>query len=160
MLRSFIEFSLTGLCLLSYHTRIPRWKPKIEKRGEWSTDWVLIDGTISIDRSKHFILGEVLPVDEWDPPEPVNVLGIRHFALASTTFRRVSYTTKIPGWIPILFLGIYPLAKLGVSLAKKRREQRKGMCRKCGYDLRLLPEPRCPECGAPFTADDTNHKAV
>ena len=25
-----------------------------------------------------------------------------------------------------------------------------GTCRKCGYDLRGLPEPRCPECGAPF----------
>lgn len=25
-----------------------------------------------------------------------------------------------------------------------------GYCRKCGYDLRGLPEPRCPECGKPF----------
>ena len=23
-------------------------------------------------------------------------------------------------------------------------------CAKCGYDLRFLPEPRCPECGTPF----------
>jgi hypothetical protein len=25
-----------------------------------------------------------------------------------------------------------------------------GRCTKCGYDLRGLPAPRCPECGAPF----------
>jgi hypothetical protein len=25
-----------------------------------------------------------------------------------------------------------------------------GCCAKCGYDLRGLPEPRCPECGTPF----------
>lgn len=25
-----------------------------------------------------------------------------------------------------------------------------GHCAKCGYDLRGLPEPRCPECGRPF----------
>ncbi len=23
-------------------------------------------------------------------------------------------------------------------------------CPRCGYDLRGLPEPRCPECGEPF----------
>ncbi len=26
-------------------------------------------------------------------------------------------------------------------------------CAKCGYDLRLLPENRCPECGTTFRAD-------
>jgi hypothetical protein len=25
-----------------------------------------------------------------------------------------------------------------------------GHCRKCGYDLQGVPEPRCPECGKPF----------
>lgn len=28
------------------------------------------------------------------------------------------------------------------------REEVGGSCPKCGYDLRGLPEPRCPECGA------------
>jgi len=36
-----------------------------------------------------------------------------------------------------------------------------GTCRKCGYDLRLLPDPRCPECGAEFIrADNTGHDVV
>jgi hypothetical protein len=25
-----------------------------------------------------------------------------------------------------------------------------GVCERCGYNLRGLPEPRCPECGQPF----------
>lgn len=29
-----------------------------------------------------------------------------------------------------------------------------GTCGKCGYDLRGLPEPRCPECGTPFARPD------
>ena len=27
-------------------------------------------------------------------------------------------------------------------------------CRECGYLLRGLPEPRCPECGRPFDPHD------
>jgi len=29
-----------------------------------------------------------------------------------------------------------------------------GHCRKCGYNLFGLPEPRCPECGKPFELQD------
>ena len=37
----------------------------------------------------------------------------------------------------------------------RRMQQRAtfGYCIKCGYDLRGLPEPRCPECGTPFERD-------
>jgi hypothetical protein len=40
-----------------------------------------------------------------------------------------------------------------VLLALRRRNQwrlREHICLGCGYDLRHLPEPRCPECGRPF----------
>jgi hypothetical protein len=28
------------------------------------------------------------------------------------------------------------------------------VCQRCGYSLRGLPEPRCPECGEPFERPD------
>lgn len=31
-----------------------------------------------------------------------------------------------------------------------------GCCRQCGYSLKGLPEPRCPECGTPFGQDECN----
>jgi hypothetical protein len=33
----------------------------------------------------------------------------------------------------------------------QRIRRLEGHCATCGYDLRGLPEPRCPECGSPFT---------
>ena len=38
---------------------------------------------------------------------------------------------------------------LFLAVRLKHREV-KGVCVRCGYDLRGLPEPRCPECGTPF----------
>ncbi len=37
----------------------------------------------------------------------------------------------------------------------RRMQQRStfGYCTQCGYDLRGLPEPRCPECGTPLNRD-------
>ena len=37
-----------------------------------------------------------------------------------------------------------------------RPEYGPGKCAQCGYDLRGLVEPRCPECGTAFDADQTN----
>jgi len=36
----------------------------------------------------------------------------------------------------------------------RRRGERPGWCVACGYDLRGLNEPRCPECGTPFRMTD------
>ncbi|MCO6436167.1 MAG: hypothetical protein J5J06_03675 [Phycisphaerae bacterium] len=53
----------------------------------------------------------------------------------------------------VLFGGVAML-----DWARIRRRRRLGLCVKCGYDLRGLPEPRCPECGRKF--DPTEAEAI
>jgi hypothetical protein len=67
-------------------------------------------------------------------------------SLTIDKYRRVS----VPLW-PLLLVAAYLAIRevRRVSLQRKRR----GHCKNCGYDLRGLPEPRCPECGSPFERD-------
>lgn len=42
---------------------------------------------------------------------------------------------------------------IGADLDRKRERRNRArghICLRCGYDLRLLPERRCPECGTTF----------
>jgi hypothetical protein len=59
-----------------------------------------------------------------------------------------------PIWVWLLVLWAYPLGKLVLALRARLlvpwRRRRHGLCVRCGYSLRGLPEPRCPECGTPF----------
>lgn len=41
---------------------------------------------------------------------------------------------------------VWLLATVVRHRLQQRRERRRGLCRRCGYDLRATPE-RCPECG-------------
>jgi hypothetical protein len=55
--------------------------------------------------------------------------------------------------IPAGLFSILPTVEVafGIRRLHRRRKRRKiGRCAKCHYDLRGLPEPRCPECGTPF----------
>jgi ABC-type Co2+ transport system permease subunit len=54
----------------------------------------------------------------------------------------------------IFFVAALPVAVLGAFVAamvastyRRRRPDRETRCRKCGYILRGITEPRCPECG-------------
>jgi hypothetical protein len=51
-----------------------------------------------------------------------------------------------PIWAIVLVAALLPFASV-VSLVRRRRARRKGLCPACGYDLRATRD-RCPECGA------------
>ena len=91
------------------------------------------------------------------------------FFLSGIVISTISYRTLSPAssflLIPLLAFGIpFALAVLNTILSvRKRRKHRlrklkvrqasrlaAGICPYCEYDLRGLPEPRCPECGQPF----------
>ncbi len=51
----------------------------------------------------------------------------------------------VPYWFPVLLSAILPW--IWIVKIRNWRQHRRGMCRKCGYDLRASKD-RCPECGA------------
>ena len=53
------------------------------------------------------------------------------------------FKIHVPFWIPAVLLAAYP----GLVSVRRWRRRKRGLCLKCGYDLRGSPGPRCPECG-------------
>lgn len=57
----------------------------------------------------------------------------------------VIISAEFPLWVPVIVLvslGAVPL----IAPFRRRARRRRGLCEKCGYDLRATPD-RCPECG-------------
>jgi hypothetical protein len=49
--------------------------------------------------------------------------------------------------VPCCGLPVLGIVLIVWLLRKKRADDRETRCRKCGYILRGITEPRCPECG-------------
>lgn len=49
-------------------------------------------------------------------------------------------------WVAFVALAPYPVIVYCCGPARRWRRRRRGLCVKCGYNLRGLTEPRCPEC--------------
>jgi predicted amidophosphoribosyltransferase len=48
-----------------------------------------------------------------------------------------------------------PYAGALVAICLRRHNSTPGTCQSCGYALYGLPSAVCPECGRPFSADET-----
>jgi len=64
---------------------------------------------------------------------------------SSITVNEASRRLVIPVWLPML--AVTGMAVVGCrALLRVRNRRRRGLCTKCGYDLRSSPV-QCPECG-------------
>ena len=87
--------------------------------------------------------------DEWLP----NLSGIPYAVFEGGKMHQrqsfLGWRARLPMWIPcVLLLACYWTAALPRRRIRKRKKL--GLCVKCGYNLKGLTEPRCPECNAPF----------
>jgi hypothetical protein len=59
------------------------------------------------------------------------------------------YNIAIQWWAMVLCFGLFPLWRMSIyciRFLKRRHRRTRGLCTRCGYDLRASRE-RCPECG-------------
>jgi hypothetical protein len=89
-------------------------------------------------------------VDAWPPsPWPTNRWGFGGYL-----YRRLGQhgdegsdsKWTLPWWLPAGAASVLPTFRC-IATLRRRRLRRRGLCERCGYDLRATPD-RCPECGA------------
>jgi len=88
------------------------------------------------------------PLFEWE-----------HTRYGDVTYRMASYSgvqttsqghVRIPLWGPMVLFLLYPAINLVRGPLRRWRRRRKGLCLRCGYDLRGNASGVCPECGLPM----------
>ena len=73
------------------------------------------------------------------------LLDLKHKSRERRDFFRLRIA--VPLWAPAIVFALPPAGAVALFLRRRRRVKR-GLCLKCGYDLRASPD-RCPECGEP-----------
>jgi hypothetical protein len=82
--------------------------------------------------------------------EPFHIVSRAEFLGFQYVSGIVAFTQiVVPWWFLFVCLSLSParwLVLLHHRIRRRRENRRRGLCRRCGYDLRATPE-RCPECG-------------
>jgi hypothetical protein len=73
------------------------------------------------------------------------VSGFRETTGLRQTRTFIDSQLSIPLWLPTILLALPPAGWL-LDRRRRHRQQVRGLCPSCGYDLRATPD-RCPECG-------------
>ncbi len=92
--------------------------------------------------------GESLMGNRW-----IGMLSRRTYTTVGPTLQ--THRVWFPIWIPLIAAGLYPTFVAARKLRTVLSYYRRYRCRKCGYSLIGLTEPRCPECGREVTPPPT-----
>ncbi len=152
---SFVGTDDNGICLSrattdADDTQLKQLRQSVAHFGTW---WPSIQGWliserltgISTFRTSRSVFPTWHTIHLSNPCQPVCTCGLNeHCRLQSANF----YETEIwiPYWIPFLISGCFSL-----FLFWQDRPYPKNCCRYCGYDLRLLGNGICPECGKTYS---------
>lgn len=74
--------------------------------------------------------------------------------------RPIIYTLIIPWWLIVAVLMIPLVYAFLRGLVRRAQRRFANRCIVCGYSLKLLTEPRCPECGEPASTIPLAHPPV
>ncbi len=73
-----------------------------------------------------------------------------HRSVGTNGVMHWSYRALILLWIPTVVCGITLCLCRPLHHRRRSRFKKLGLCVKCGYNLKGLTEPRCPECNTSF----------
>ena len=87
------------------------------------------------------------------------ILGLLAYALCALTPQNIpDWLLNLPGaplsWFLVWILGLYIALRLVDTVVVVVE-----CCHQCGYHLRGLTEPRCPECGMEFTPPSPDERS-
>lgn len=156
MIRKVIITALTLAAIATGSIRV--WSVTWDGRPAWFAAKL---GTVTLLRGHYgFLLGITVGVHpRWGNPPVVNY-GLFLYSRGKGGLR-----VEFPYWAPVALFAAYPTLALTRTWLRRRtlmRRRLRGLCVRCGYDIRKLPEPRCPECGTaiePVSADLRTAKA-
>jgi len=74
-----------------------------------------------------------------------------------------AWIRRSPGALVVLLAVCWVYYRIVSSLLQRKMSRKIAaldylVCLECGYNLRDLPEHRCPECGTPFVPDEVRAK--
>lgn len=66
------------------------------------------------------------------------------------TSHRLFWVARVHLWLLFVLFAAYPAIAFIRGPLRRYRRRSRGLCLRCGYSLRGLTEPRCPECSTDF----------